>query len=79
MRSVPGPRLTPKELRKARRQLGLTQNQLAAALKMGANGYQSVGRWERDGNTIPGPVQVAVELLLEKQEWVAIPRMGDVA
>lgn len=31
---------------------------------MGKNGWQSVSRWEQDGNTIPGPVQVAVESLL---------------
>jgi hypothetical protein len=31
---------------------------------MGKNGWQSVSRWEQDGATIPGPVQVAVESLL---------------
>lgn len=31
---------------------------------MGKNGWQSVSRWEQDGNTVPGPAQVAVELLL---------------
>lgn len=42
---------------------------------MGKNGYQSVGRWETDGNTIPGPVQVAVRCLLDHGEYIAIPRM----
>jgi hypothetical protein len=32
---------------------------------MGKSGWQSVSRWESDGNTIPGPVQVAVEALLK--------------
>lgn len=59
-------RMSPADLRKARKRLGLTQNELAGALRMGKNGYQSVGRWETDGNTIPGPVQIAVECLLER-------------
>lgn len=57
--------MTPADLRAARHQLGLTQTELAAALKMGKNGYQSVSRWEKDGNTIPGPVQIAVVCLME--------------
>ena len=60
--------MTPAQLRRARRKLGLTQNELAAALRMGKNGYQSVGRWETDGNTIPGPVQIAVRCLLDHSE-----------
>ena len=56
--------LAPSGLRAARKRLGLTQHGLAEALRMGKNGWQSVSRWEQDGNTIPGPVQVAVESLL---------------
>jgi transcriptional regulator with XRE-family HTH domain len=56
--------MTPADLREARKALGLTQHGLAERLRMGKNGWQSVNRWERDGNTIPGPVQVAVESLL---------------
>jgi transcriptional regulator with XRE-family HTH domain len=56
--------MTPADLRKARKRLGLTQNELAGALRMGKNGYQSVSRWETDGSTIPGPAQVAIECLL---------------
>lgn len=56
--------MTPVDLRKARKRLGLTQHGLAEALRMGKNGWQSVSRWEQDGNTVPGPVQVAVESLL---------------
>ena len=59
-----GATLEPSELRAARKRLGLTQHGLAEALRMGKNGWQSVSRWEQDGNTIPGPVQVAVEALL---------------
>jgi transcriptional regulator with XRE-family HTH domain len=67
--------LTPADLRAARKQLGLSQTGLAEKLRMGKNGYQSVGRWETDGNTIPGPVQVAVQCLLEHGDFVTIPRM----
>lgn len=56
--------MTPADLRDARKRLGLTQKGLAEALRMGKHGWQSVSKWERDGSTIPGPVQVAVELLL---------------
>lgn len=57
--------MTPSDLRKARKRLGLTQNELAGALRMGKNGYQSISRWETDGNTVPGPAQVAIECLLK--------------
>lgn len=57
--------MTPADLRTARKALGLSQKELAKALRMGAHGWQSVSRWESDGNTIPGPVQVAVEALLK--------------
>jgi transcriptional regulator with XRE-family HTH domain len=56
--------VTPADLRAARKALGLTQHGLAEALRMGASGWQSVSRWEKDGGTIPGPVQVAVEQML---------------
>lgn len=56
--------MAPSDLRDARKALGLTQHGLAEALRMGKNGWQSVSRWEQDGNTVPGPVQVAVEQML---------------
>ena len=57
--------MKPADLRNARKRLGLTQHGLAEALRMGKNGWQSVSRWEQDGNTVPGPVQVAVEALAQ--------------
>jgi DNA-binding transcriptional regulator YiaG len=56
--------LSPADLRAARKKLGLTQKGLATTLRMGTHGWQSISKWERDGSTIPGPVQVAVESLL---------------
>lgn len=66
--------MTPSDLRAARKTLGLTQSGLARALKMSpTNGGRSVRNWEKDGNTVPGPVQVAVEHLLAS----ARPNMED--
>ena len=59
--------MSPADLRSARYRLGLTQHGLARALRMGKSGWQSVSRWEQDGNTVPGPVQVAVEAMLRKE------------
>lgn len=58
--------MNPADLRTARKALGLTQKGLAEALQMGKHGWQSISKWERDGSTIPGPVAVAVELLLRQ-------------
>lgn len=59
--------MSPSELRAFRHTLGLTQHGLAEALRMAKHGWQSVSRWEQDGNTIPGPVQIAVEALIAKE------------
>ena len=59
--------MTPAELRTARKTLGLTQSGLARALRLSEkNGGRSIRNWEREGNTVPGPVQIAVEAMLEK-------------
>ena len=60
--------MSPADLRAARKTLGLTQSGLARALRLSEkNGGRSVRGWEAEGNTVPGPVQVAVELLLERK------------
>ena len=60
--------MTPADLRAARRTLGLTQNALAKALRLSEkNGDRSVRIWEQDGNTVPGPVQVAIEAMLRER------------
>jgi len=57
--------MTPADLKAARKSLGLTQSGLAEALRLSPkNGDRSVRIWETEGNTIPGPVKVAVECLL---------------
>jgi DNA-binding transcriptional regulator YiaG len=62
--------MSPADLRNARKRLGLTQRGLAEALSMGSHGWQSVSKWESDNNErgVPGPVSVAVQLLLERQK-----------
>lgn len=60
--------MTPADLATARNRLGLTQAGLAAALRMGKHGGRTVRRWELGEVEVPGPVQVAVELMLEKAE-----------
>ena len=59
--------MTRADLRTARKALGLTQKGLAEALQMGKHGWQSISKWERDGSTVPGPVAVAVGLMLAKE------------
>lgn len=57
--------LTPADLRAAREALGMTQSGLAKALRLSPkNGDRTVRLWETEGNTVPGPVQVAVECFL---------------
>lgn len=60
--------LKPAELRTARKRLGLTQKGLAEALQMGKHGWQSISAWESDTDPrqAPGPVKVAIELMLER-------------
>ena len=59
--------MTPTDLRAARKSLGLTQTGLAKALRLSdKNGDRSVRIWETEGNTVPGPVQVAVGFMLER-------------
>jgi hypothetical protein len=57
--------MTPADFRTARKALGLTQTGMAEALRLSpANGARSIRIWEKEGNTVPGPVQVAVEFML---------------
>jgi DNA-binding transcriptional regulator YiaG len=60
--------MTPSELRAARKAIDMTQHELATALRMGKWGFQTVSVWEKDGSTVPGPVQVAVLAMLKEQD-----------
>lgn len=64
--------MTPADLKAARKALGLTQSGLAEALRLSPkNGDRSIRIWESEGNTVPGPVQVAVEFMLANAERIA--------
>lgn len=57
--------MTPFDFRMARKTLGMTQRQLSDTLRLSEkNGPRTIRLWEAEGNTIPGPAQVAIEALL---------------
>ena len=60
--------MTPADLRAARQTLGLSAAKLAVVLRLGACGARTVRRWEAGDSSIPGPVEVALELLLERHQ-----------
>jgi DNA-binding transcriptional regulator YiaG len=56
--------MTPAQLKEARRELGLTAAGLAKVLRLGKHGGRTVRRWEAGDSGIPGPAQVAIEMLI---------------
>lgn len=70
--------MTPADFRAARKALGLTQTGMALALRLSpTNGARSIRIWEKDGNTVPGPVQVAVELMLANRGELPARYLGE--
>jgi len=56
--------MTPREFRDARRQLGLTQSQLATALGLGKDGARTVRKWEAEtGSSARPPNPIACRAL----------------
>lgn len=69
MFTVIGP-MTPADFRNARERLGLSQRAMAKALRLSpGNGDRTIRLWETDGNTVPGPAQVAVEAMLAARKF----------
>ena len=66
--------MTPADLTAARKQLGLSQAGLAAALRMGKHGGRTVRRWELGEIEVPGPVAVAVELMLAQKMGLLVAK-----
>lgn len=58
--------MAPADIKSARQRLGLTQQGLAEALRLGPNGERTVRRWERGDVPVTGPASVAIELLLKR-------------
>ena len=59
--------MTPAELTAARERMGLNMSQMAKQLKTKYRTYQD---WEYGRRRIPGIVEAAVELLLQKDAWL---------
>ena len=58
--------MTPDRVREIRLALGLSQNGLALALRLGPHGGRVIRRWESGQNPISGPASVALELMEAK-------------
>lgn len=56
--------MTSEQFRMARKTLGHTQHTMAEALNMGIWGWQTVGKWETGKQSIPGPIEKLVSILL---------------
>lgn len=57
--------MKPSDFRAARKTLGLSQHAMAEALRMGKWGFQTVAKWEKGVQPVPGPITLAVECLLK--------------
>ena len=56
-----GSKMTPNELKTARKALGLSQREMGLALEVDP---RTVRRWEAGPQAVPGPVKVAVGFML---------------
>lgn len=61
--------LTPKEIKEARNKLGMTQSQLAYALRLEPiSGRNTIRAWETGKREITGPASLALEALVREQD-----------
>ena len=60
--------MTPDQLKEARRKLGFSTAGLAKALRLGKQGARTVRRWEAGDSAIPGPAEVAIEMMLTARQ-----------
>lgn len=61
--------MTPEQMKSARKALGMSQSDLAKALRLGKDGGRTVRRWEapigsNNHRSVPGPVIVLIETWL---------------
>lgn len=59
--------MRPADFHNIRKALGLTQSQMAEALRMGPNGSRTIRRWETGEIPVSGPAQVAVEAMIRER------------
>jgi len=63
--------VSPEEFKDARKSLGMTVRDMAAALRLSeANGYRTVRRMESGEIAVSGPISVAVEAMLAGYVWI---------
>ena len=60
--------MTPKEFKKTRNTLGLSQAKLAR--KLGIKNARTIRKWEAGENKIPGPAAVAIGFILSDTQEV---------
>lgn len=65
--------MTADEFRAALVRLDLSHHQAAERLGMGRHGWQSVRDWARGDRDVPGPVALALQLLLERDSFIPLP------
>lgn len=63
--------MTPRQFRKIRTRLGLSQSEMARKLRLGKQGARTVRRWELNETPVPGPVSVAMEGMFAEWEGVS--------
>lgn len=57
--------MKPVAVTAARKALGLSQQGLAEALRLGPNGERTIRRWEQGDVPITGPASLALEMLVQ--------------
>ena len=67
--------MTAKQFRQNLNALGLEPKAAARALRMGRDGTTTIRSYLDGSVPVPGPVAVAIELMVERSRWVAIPRL----
>lgn len=60
--------MTPDELRRELKRLGMSNQQLAEALKLGKGGDRTVRRWLSGDRAIRGHMEVAISLVLKEHD-----------
>ena len=60
--------MKPAAVTAARKALGLSQQGLAEALRLGPNGERTIRRWEQGDVPITGPASLALEMMVQRKE-----------
>lgn len=55
--------MTPDDVRRIRMKFGMSQRELAKAIRLGDNGDRTIRRWEAGAIPVTGPASLALEYL----------------